>query len=146
MQHDPAKGSCSAGTPQSPNRYSYVLNDSINRADLLGLTWKLVGCSTYPDGVGRYCTVCSMQDDENDVSRNVVFCDRYPVQVFNDPQREPPFLIDGERVIDKPASVDEGCGPCCVGVWDRCFAVFKANVKAVGGSKGAITDCIGLRP
>jgi len=146
IQRDPYNGSCSRGTPQSNNRYPYVENDPVNRADPLGLTWRLVGCTTYPDGFGS-CTACWMQDDENDTIRSVVTCDSPRWEVH----REPPIRIEEGPVVDKPegggrGGIDDGCGACCARVWDECFAAHKTRVTEAGGSRGAkkiIKKCLG---
>ena len=137
MRVDPHRGDCSRANPQSANLYSYVENNSVNRSDPLGLTWRLVGCTTYADGPGRSCTTCWIQDDETDTSKAIVTCD---ANLFYDVTREQ-FLIVQEPPSqgggEPGGSADDGCGACCARTWDDCTAALKTRVKAVGGSKRA---------
>jgi RHS repeat-associated protein len=72
MQVDPIGGDIT--DPQSLNRYSYVVNDSINFIDPLGLKEISLGCDLTSQG----CLACSYYDDETGDPRITVTCHGLP--------------------------------------------------------------------
>jgi RHS repeat-associated protein len=142
MQGDPYRAGCSRSTPQSANRYSYVENDSVNRSDPLGLAWRLVGCTTYSDGIGRSCTTCWEQNDETDTSRARTTCD----SVFDPGRGQDPLLIEGGLLDNsgEPGGVGTGpmtCGECCAWAWDLCRDQFLIELSIIGTPGEAAFVC-----
>ena len=93
MRVDPVRGSINS--PQTLNRYAYVINDPVNHTDAVGLSTEIPNCGAGrhyvrgPDGVGGEC----VPDDPNSLlpGGGIMFPGDLP-QPIPDPETPPPLI------------------------------------------------------